>query len=319
MARIMNKYIILFWMTIIGLVSIPNFISAAQTSSRAGLVVEFGDGSVKEFCISFNGDSLTGIELLERSGLDLRANYSPLGAAVCGIGEIGCPADDSCLKCQEPLYWAYWQLGDSGWVYSHTGAISRVVQNGDVDAWVWGYGVEPRPASFDDVCSQNPAPTHTPKTTETPLPTSTRLATSTPIPTFTSVPVMAATLTNTAIPSPTRSSDQKPSQTPTPALILSETPTVYNSSSPDSAALVQNNLQTVTITPIIVQHLPTEQNQSIPSNANLPAKKAPTDGENHQELTQPTPTPVTKKDFKISSVISDIFKTVQKLANVLLP
>ena len=73
MIRSMSKRIILFWIVVIGLASIPGFISTAQTSSQAGLVVEFGDGSVEEFCISFDGDSLTGFELLERSGMDIRA------------------------------------------------------------------------------------------------------------------------------------------------------------------------------------------------------------------------------------------------------
>ena len=314
----MNKRTLLFWLTIISLAFIPNLTSNAQKTGQAGLVVEFGDGSVESICISFDGDSLSGIELLERSGLDMQANYSPLGAAVCKIGTIGCPADDSCLKCQEPLFWSYWRLINNEWVYSARGASVSEVRDGDVDAWVWGYGVEPQPASFDDICIKSEATTPTHTSTNTPLATSTPQVTGTPIPTYTSVPALAAMITNTQILPPSNTAIPIPSSTPAPVLFISETSADGSTIGTATATLMQNNLGQGTITPIIVRSIPTEQDQSIPSKANLPKKAAP-DNAASKELTQPTPTPLPTNDSTIGSVISDILMTVQSLVNVLLP
>ena len=71
----------------------PPAVGAAEP--RAGLVVQFGDGSVSTYCVALGGPSVTGLDLLERSGLALRTEVSSLGTMVCRIGTDGCTAEES--------------------------------------------------------------------------------------------------------------------------------------------------------------------------------------------------------------------------------
>ena len=65
--------------------------SVAGATNQAGLVVKFGDGRTLTYCIEFTEDSITGIELLQRSGLTVvTSNSGGLGAAVCSIDGEGC-------------------------------------------------------------------------------------------------------------------------------------------------------------------------------------------------------------------------------------
>ena len=71
--------------------SAPISVNAQAATHRAGLVVRFGDGSVVTRCVSFSEPSLTGAELLTRSGLSVVLDLSSsLGAGVCKIGNQGC-------------------------------------------------------------------------------------------------------------------------------------------------------------------------------------------------------------------------------------
>ncbi len=45
----------------------------AQEENRVGLVITHDDGTVVQRCISFSESEITGLQVLERSGLDL--NY----------------------------------------------------------------------------------------------------------------------------------------------------------------------------------------------------------------------------------------------------
>lgn len=125
---------------------------------RSGLVVDDGE-EVRTVCLRFEEEAITGEDLLERSGLDLElAHFGTLGAAVCAIGDVGCPAGD--CHC-EASYWSYWQhepeAGD-GWVSSPVGASSRQLRDGDLDARVWGDGRRRPPAiDLDTVCEPDGA------------------------------------------------------------------------------------------------------------------------------------------------------------------
>lgn len=172
----------------------------AQTVNRAGLVVQFGDGSVQTYCIQFSSPSITGYDLLQATG-NLQVIYdtanSGLGAGVCKINNDGCnfPLQDCFCQCQgvNCVYWSYFHLGtDNQWDYSQAGASSHTLQNGNVDGWRWGTGdlttAPPPPVyTFDQLCSTTgtatPTPTPSPTTSGTPSVTPTR--TQTPTPTFT--------------------------------------------------------------------------------------------------------------------------------------
>ena len=78
----MSKYLVLISFFIMVLTLIPVSITDAQSYTQAGLVIRFSDNDVQTFCIPFEGDSISGIELLEKSKLQIGIKYSGEGQAV---------------------------------------------------------------------------------------------------------------------------------------------------------------------------------------------------------------------------------------------
>lgn len=162
---------------------------AAQEEQRAGLVIIHGDGSVTTQCVAFTEESLTGAELLTRSGLELAVEASSMGGTICQIDGEGCdfPAESCFCQCQGSpcVYWSYWRWQDGAWQYSNAGAGNTTVRDGAVEGWRWGLGTvdkaEPPPVvTFADICGAGAAPV------EGSPPTS--LATATTVPLLTRLP-----------------------------------------------------------------------------------------------------------------------------------
>jgi hypothetical protein len=116
----------------------------SQQTYQAGLIVQHSDGSRLIKCIPFQGDEITGEELLELSGIPFSSDVTnPMGSRVCSIDGQGCsfPAEDCFCQCSNIgpcTYWAYFVLNQNGeWVYAPVGAKGRIVHNGDVDVWIW--------------------------------------------------------------------------------------------------------------------------------------------------------------------------------------
>ena len=174
----------------------------AQTSQLAGVVVDFGGGQVQTFCVAFPEEQISGYEALRRTGLPLEVEASGMGAAVCQIGQTGCPSNHCFCQCPGGAncnYWSYWHLNGGSWQYAQGGASQYMVRHGAVEGWVWGAGGSgnaspPMSTSFEQVCAAHLAPTATPTAvpTHTPLPTAT--ATAVP-PTITPSPTPANTTT----------------------------------------------------------------------------------------------------------------------------
>ncbi len=122
----------------------------AQVSSRVGLVVDLGDGTVITQVVTLAQADPTGYEVLQASGLELVAQESGMGVAICAIAETGCPASN-CFCDSPPNHWTYWYLDGDVWVYSPVGAAGRRVQDGDVEGWRWGSG-DPLPVyTFEEL------------------------------------------------------------------------------------------------------------------------------------------------------------------------
>jgi len=196
----------------------------ADEPSRAGLVVQFGDGHVETRCVSFREETISGADLLlTYSGFDTTVDASSgMGITVCQIETEGCPYPARPCFCQcmgggECAYWNYFyrEPGSSEWTYSALGAVLRQVRHGSVEAWVWGDGAKPPTfaGDFESICaaptaeptatSEPPtpiptsltapaAPTQHPEPARTPLPTATPLP---PTPTPTPPPGAVETLT----------------------------------------------------------------------------------------------------------------------------
>jgi hypothetical protein len=141
---------------IIGLSGVPlSNITSPTTNHQAGLVVFSGDGSVYTACVSFAEDSISGLDLLQRSGSSIETATNPnQGTAVCKIENVGCPPND-CF-CNMPDYWSYWQIMDSAWAYSAVGSDQSQVVNGDVNAWSWGNGNVPALITYQNICEGVP-------------------------------------------------------------------------------------------------------------------------------------------------------------------
>jgi hypothetical protein len=115
----------------------------AKEPNVAGLIVDYGDGRMSYAVVPFDEENISGVDLLEMSGLDLvTIGFGGLGDAVCQIDDTGCPVDD-CRKrlCQtsdpESPYWQFSKLADDEWLFVATGASGAKVQDGDVYAWSW--------------------------------------------------------------------------------------------------------------------------------------------------------------------------------------
>jgi hypothetical protein len=114
----------------------------ADGPNRAGLVIDYGDGNAVTFCVEFEEESITGIEVLERAGREFVLGFG--GGAVCAVDGVGCPGDDCWCECGNPsqgcIYWMYWHLKGGEWRYSEAGAAAYPIYDGDVEGWVWGSG-----------------------------------------------------------------------------------------------------------------------------------------------------------------------------------
>lgn len=120
----------------------------AQVEHRAGLVIQFADGSTRTYCIPFTGDSITGLDLLLKTGLDVQVEaYGAMGALVCKIGQDGCDYPQQPCACMSygpgGAYWSYHHLKDGTWHSASTGAGGYKVRDGDVEGWAWSGGKPP--------------------------------------------------------------------------------------------------------------------------------------------------------------------------------
>jgi hypothetical protein len=195
----------------------------AQTDNQAGVVIQYADGRVATYCVRFDEPSINGVELLTRVGLSVIGEFSGQGAAVCSINGEGCayPAQPCFCRCQgaDCAYWNYYHLLDGAWRYSPIAASAYMIENGAVDAWMWGNGDEPPSYTVDQICSAAPvvAPT------DTIAPAATDAATIEP----TTEPI--ALVTSTMLIEPTATTVQS-----TP---IGETPSAIPEASPEPVAL----------------------------------------------------------------------------------
>jgi hypothetical protein len=122
-------------------------LAGAQGESRAGLVVAHGDGRMAYALVTFDGESISGEELLDRTGLAVtEVSFGGLGVAVCAIDETGCDIGE-CRKrvCQGPQrddpYWQYFTSdGDGAWHVAALGISGDEVGNGAIRALIWSAG-----------------------------------------------------------------------------------------------------------------------------------------------------------------------------------
>lgn len=110
--------------------------SPSQPDSRAYVAVESEENSVILIPVSFAG-SISGLDALLQSGLEVVTQETSFGTAVCSIEGVGCPADN-CF-CSATNFWNYlnWDWAQNQWVASTVGASATNLTNHGVDGWRW--------------------------------------------------------------------------------------------------------------------------------------------------------------------------------------
>ncbi len=122
--------------------------TSGQEPNHASLVVVYPDGRVETMCVEFNEETISGADLLRRSGLSVVfSGAGGFGEGVCRINDTGCSDPGNCF-CQcsggDCAYWSYFALNDDReWQFQQIGASQRTLRDGDVDAWIWGSGRAP--------------------------------------------------------------------------------------------------------------------------------------------------------------------------------
>jgi hypothetical protein len=187
----------------------PVAAGCAQASSahHAALVVEHGNGAVIRVCVSFTSASITGEELLHRSGIEY--STQPYG----GNGDAVCQVDNEPVgytNCfQNGKFWALFvSRSDGAWAYGSQGVSSAEFGDGDAEGFRYQSQSDSSPpgASPAGVC---PAPV---AATPAPRPTSSSAASARPgsSATAASHPASAAPVGSTASAKPV-AADASPS------------------------------------------------------------------------------------------------------------
>ena len=120
--------------------------ATARSVSRAGLIVQHGDASLTYAVVAFPGETISGLELLERSGIDyLSVPFGGLGEGICQIEAEGCEVSECrrtvCQATRSSPYWQYFDQPDGAtWRAAPLGASGSRVADGDVHAWAWAAG-----------------------------------------------------------------------------------------------------------------------------------------------------------------------------------
>jgi hypothetical protein len=229
---------------LLGTTSSSSLALAQQEESHAGLVLQFPDGTTQTYCIPFTGDSISGLDMLLKTGLNVKVEaYGGLGAEICQIGATGCDYPNQPCACQSfgpgGVYWSYHHLSGGQWRASALGAGSYRVHNGDVEGWAWSDGKPPKLYIFAQLCHATqpqpepsaipPTNTHASPTPRPAPPTTTRKpaftvtprpapSTRQPQPTaepVTPTPTTTPQLTSTTTAHPTATPPPQPSTTPT--------------------------------------------------------------------------------------------------------
>ncbi len=155
-------------MKAVGLLAILVSVVLGSASVRAdggdaGLVIDWGDGTVTTACVGFEGDSISGDELLSRAG----HSVNDFSGMVCGIDGVGHEHSGTFASCladcpsggPDCIYWAFFTMaaGEGEWRYSARGYRVEHAGHGELHGWRWGQGASgradpPPDISFVEVC-----------------------------------------------------------------------------------------------------------------------------------------------------------------------
>jgi hypothetical protein len=125
---------------------------------HAALVIQHSSGSLIARCVAFAEDQITGLQLVERSGVQYEAqSFGSVGSAICQLDREPSTVPSGCFGSGP--YWQYFHRQGGGWQTSAFGASSSVLHDGDTDGWHYAVGANQVPGNvaFASVCGA-PAP-----------------------------------------------------------------------------------------------------------------------------------------------------------------
>lgn len=111
----------------------PTGCAFAAGAHHVALVAQHSSGAAVRVCVGFDGDSVTGDQVLQLSGVAYQeASYGGgLGRAVCQLDGEPASYPPGCWTSSSP-YWAmYVSRGGGGWAGSSLGVSSQVFRDGD--------------------------------------------------------------------------------------------------------------------------------------------------------------------------------------------
>jgi hypothetical protein len=187
---------------------------------HAALVIQHSSGGLITRCVAFAEEQITGLQLVERSGVEYQAqSFGSIGSAMCQLDREPATVPPGCFGSGP--YWQYFHRQGAGWHASVVGASSSALHDGDMDGWRYAVGANQAPGnvSFAAVCS---APPPSAAATRAAATGSTRPAPAPATPVATSTPVASPSpmaLAPSAAPSPQAvlASTGPPPQPPTPS------------------------------------------------------------------------------------------------------
>ena len=173
---------------------------------HAALVIQHASGSVITRCVAFAEDQITGLQLVERSGVQYEAQgFGSMGSAMCQLDREPSTVPPGCFGSGP--YWQYYHRQGGSWQTSAFGASSSGLRDGAMDGWRYAVGKNQAPTvvGFASVC-RAPAPSPAASATHVALAPS------------------QATPVSVATPAPTPSLEALlPSASPSPDAVLTST------------------------------------------------------------------------------------------------
>ena len=130
---------------------------AFAADARGGVYVQHADSTEGHFCVEFAEDTITGYELLFRTGIELGVAAYGSGTAICRIDGRGCNTPMQDCFCAYPAFWRYFtrEPGTTEWTFSEVGPSDRRVSDGAMDAWIFTGDEQARPPdlTLEGVCA----------------------------------------------------------------------------------------------------------------------------------------------------------------------
>ncbi len=124
-------------------------------TSTAGIVIDHSDGERKVVTVDFPGETITGTQLLQKSGLEVTISDTSFGPALCSLDGEGQPESD-CFGDPLGRFWGFNILTPNDeWTFSEVGIGDAILRDSDVAGFFFStFGTEQPPISRFEVLGQ---------------------------------------------------------------------------------------------------------------------------------------------------------------------